>query len=1192
MDKNAIKRYAVWARNELIARVTQKAQQYGITADEIVDANADSINGNLLTATEKKQRQALIKKIETEGFEQVMEEVAYTWFNRFTALRFMEVNNYLPSHVRVFTNDDNEFKPQILAEAINLELDGLDMDKVFELMDANKDEELYKYLLIVQCNALNEILPRMFQKIADYSELLLPDYLLREGSVIDELIISIPEEDWTDQVQIIGWLYQYYNSEPKDKVFAAMKKNIKVKKENIPAATQLFTPDWVVRYMVENSLGRLWYEKNEQTQLIKQWEYFQKSEDQSDEVKKELSDLMKKNGEFEPEKIKCIDPCSGSGHILCYIFDVLVQIYEEYGYTSKEAVSSIIKNNIWGLDIDERAAQLAYFSVMMKARQHDRRFFSHIIQPNVYPVCESNSFDMNCLNRLGESECIARNLINEFMDAKEYGSMLVLDESLEQLFELKNQIDELKNNSGVNDIIGILEIAEIEEHLSKIVNVAIALKQKYDAVVTNPPYMSNRNMGKKTAAYIAKHYPDCKNDTFAVFIDVAYSLAKETGMYAMITQPSIISLSAFKQLRYRMINEQSFVSLIHMGRGIFGVDFGSAAFVVRKAHINNYVGKYMKLFKRTFQFINPDDIAQIYINAKDNLEYHFDFSGYNSSEDCEEEEEIIDASEIEEPISYLVRQEDFLKIPDTPLAYWMAQELIDEFEKNNVMDYATVTNGLFTCDNNRFLRLWYEVVNEDIYFECESKDSNMSDSRKWYPYNKGGNYRKWYGNHEYIVNFKNFGKEISDYRVESGQSASFPGQDYYFMPSLSWSFISAAKFGIRYYPKGFVFDIAGSSVFSNDEKNMYNLLGFLGSEVAVYALQILNPTMNYQAGNVKQLPVLDEVLENDEIANLAKENVELAKQDWDSFEKSWNFKCHPLVRKTKTIKEAYSIWAKEAEDRFEKVKANEKRINEIIISIYGLESYISPNVDEKYITIVRADLQSDIKSFISYAVGCMFGRYSIDKDGLIYAGGTWDSSKYNLFHADSDNIIPICDDEYFDDDIVGEFIKFVKVIYGEEMLEENLKFIADALDGKGSARDVIRNYFINDFYKDHIKLYQKRPIYWLFDSGKKNGFKCLVYLHRYMPDTIARIRTDYVHEQQSRYRTIIGDIEQRIDNGISSSERVKLNKQLKKVQMQAEELRLYEEKIHHLADQMIDIDLDDGVKVNYAKFQDVLAKIK
>ena len=1195
MDKNAIKKYAVWARRELIERVSQRAMIYGITAKNAGDPNSESVNGHLLSQKEKCQRQALIQNIKAKGYEQVMEEVAYTWFNRFAALRFMEVNGYLPSHIRVFTNDAGEFKPQILAEAIHLELDGLDMNKVYELESANKSEELFKYLLIVQCNALNSILPGMFQRIDDYTELLLPDYLLREGSVIEQMITVIPEDDWTDQVQIIGWLYQYYNTEPKDAVFSSFKKNKKVTKDSIPAATQLFTPDWIVHYMVENSLGRLWTEGHPNEALKSEWKYYLEETEQETEVQAQLKSIRTKYAALKPEDIRCIDPCMGSGHILCVLFDTLIRIYEDYGYTHREAVSSIVENNIWGLDIDERAAQLSYFAVMMKARQYDRRFFSRKVQPHIYAIEESNGLNYNGdyadLLLDNTQQEILNYMLDVFYDAKEYGSIIKVEKRDLDTFEKewKQLADRSLNNLNLFEWY-----TYVREKILNIVHQMRALSQQYDIVVTNPPYMSNRNMGKATANYIQKHYKSSKNDMFAVFIEVVSSLTKSKGFYSMITQPSIITLSAFKKLRHKMITEQNFISLIHMGRGIFGIDFGSTAFVLRNVALGGYVSEYFKLFERTFQYIDPMDIEQIYINTKSNHEYAFDFDAYNkkNEETGEIEDSFEDIGPSEGRIFYAVKQEEFLEIPDNPFAYWMAPELIEAFSEKRIEDYATVTNGLFTCDNNRFLRLWHEVDYTNIFIDCDSRESNMCDHRRWYPYNKGGNYRKWYGNHEYVVDFRHFGRDISTYRVESGQSASFPGQDFYFQPSLSWSFISAAKFGIRYYPKGFVFDIAGSSVFSKKKDNVYQILALLGSEVVAYALQIINPTMNYQAGNVRQLPVYDAVLENREIGTLAKENINYAREDWDSFEVSWNFRRHPLCCTShSTIKNAFSEWRESSNYRFLTVQENEKRINEILINIYRLEKYVKPFVDDKYITIQKANIETNIRGLISYAVGCMFGRYSLDVPGIAYAGGEWDSSRYTTFRPDMDAIIPICDDEYFEDDIVGQFVSFIDVVYGKDTREENLQFIAQALGGKGTSREVIRNYFINEFYTDHLKVYQKRPIYWLFDSGKKNGFKCLIYMHRYQPDTIARIRTDYVHEQQSRYRTTIAGLEQRID-GASTSERVKLSKQLSKLQAQAEEIRVYEEKIHHLADQMIKIDLDDGVKHNYEIFKDVLAKIK
>ena len=944
--------------------------------------------------------------------------------------------------------------------------------------------------------------------------------------------------------------------------------------------------------MVENSLGRMWDEARPDNHIKSQWRYYIEDSEQKKSV---LDSINKLEKVASPEDLKCIDTCMGSGHILCVLFDVLVQIYEDYGYSVRDAVANIVEKNIWGLDIDTRAAQLSYFTVMMKARQYDRRFFSRSIQPNVYSVEESNGIEYQkeyVESLMGDTQQgTLKYLLDVFKDAKEYGAILKVEKR-----DYKTFIEEWKKAAeNCNDNLGIYSwYKETSEKVMALAQQALVLSQKYDVVVTNPPYMSNRNIGKKTANYIQQNYKECKNDMFAVFIDVASQLTKKSGFYAMITQPSIITLSAFKKLRYRMIHEQSFVSLIHMGRGIFGVDFGSTAFVLRNTHIDGFTSNFFKLFERTFQYIDPDDIEQIFLNAKSNQSYRFDFAGYNKKaeeiDDAEMDGENIEV--IPGKIQYCVDQKEFLNIPDNPFAYWMAPELIEAFEKKRVEDYSTVTNGLFTCDNNRFLRLWHEIDFLNFNRECSCEEENRMDTRRWYPYNKGGNYRKWYGNHEYVVDFRDFGKDISEYRVASGQSASFPGHDYYFKPSLSWSFISAAKFGIRYYPMGFVFDIAGSSVFVNDEEKLYQLLAFLGSEVVVYALQIINPTMNYQAGNVKQLPLYDEVFQNQDIGRFAKENVMISKADWDSYETSWNFKRNPLCSKMcNRIKEAYNEWEKETTDRFLTVKENERQINDILIKIYHLEDYVKPDVGDKYITIQLADKEKNVKEFISYAIGCMFGRYSLDIDGIAYAGGEWDESKYMAFIPDVDAIIPICDDEYFEDDIVGRFTQFVETVYGKDTLEENLQFIADALGGKGSAREVIRNYFINDFYSDHIKTYQKRPIYWLFDSGKKNGFKCLVYMHRYQPDTIARIRTDYVHEQQARYRTAIEEISNRIESS-SGSDKVKLTKKLNTLKAQNDEIHAYEEKIHHLADQMISIDLDDGVKKNYEIFKDVLAKIK
>lgn len=1148
MDKNAIKKYAVWARNELIERVSQKADQYEISAD--ADPTADSAHGVLLTADEKKQRAALIAQVKEKGQDQVMEEVAYTWFNRFSALRFMEVNNYLPSRVRVFTDADGAFKPEILTEAIHLELDGLDKEKVYALKDANDDDALFKYLIITQCNALSGVLPGMFQKIADYTELLFPDNLLRDGSVIEQMVAQIPEEDWKDQVQIIGWLYQYYNTEPKDKVFADLKKNKKITKEKIPAATQLFTPDWIVRYMVENSLGRLWVEGHPNDELKSNWKYYLDEAEQEPEVQKQLDEIKKEYAALTPEEIRCIDPCMGSGHIICYMFDVLMQIYEAYGYTARDAASSIVRNNLYGLDIDDRAAQLAYFAVMMKACQYDRRFLSRGIQPHVYAIMESNRFDPHIIDFFTdgrkELKSAMSSLISDLHDAKEYGS--ILDVKPVDFPALYARFDEIRNGNPN------LYTYQVLDELLPFVRMAEVMAQKYHAVVTNPPYMGSSGMSGKLSEFIKKHYPDSKSDLFAVFIERCGQMVKKDYYQAMITQHAWMFLSSFEKLRKKMLQKTT-INMAHLGARAFeeigGEVVQTTSFVLMNCSIQNYKGIYCRLIEPTTQ------------QGKEDMFLRGD-NRFKSSQD------------------------NFSKIPGSPVAYWASDKMLTAFATGTpIGKFGVARNGMKTGDNNEFVRLWWEVSKGGECFTANSDLEAKSSGAKWFPYNKGGEFRKWYGNNDCIVNWENGGEiVIGRAKADKRHVQDYP-DSMKFKPALTWSLITSSSPSFR-YKSHHISDIAGMSVYT-DEENVVRLMGLLNSKVAQEILRFIAPTINFQAGDIARVPITS--IPGDE-KNVVNDSINISKVDWDSFETSWDFRNHPLIRNTCTIKEAFAQWQTECEDRFNQLKANEEELNRIFIDIYGLQDELTPEEEDKDVTVRKADLGRDIRSFVSYAVGCMMGRYSLDVDGLAYAGGDWDNSKYKTFIPDKDAIIPITDDEYFTDDIVGRFVEFVRTVYGEGTLEENLKFIADALGEKGAtSREVIRNYFIKDFYKDHCKIYQKRPIYWLFDSGKKNGFKCLVYMHRYQPDTIARIRTDYVHEQQARYRTAISGLERQI-NGAPTSERVRLNKLMTKLKDQAEETRLYEEKIHHLADQMIEIDLDDGVKHNYAIFQDVLAKIK
>ena len=1169
MDKNAIKKFAVWARTELIARVSLKGVEYGITEDNIEDANADSVGGKVLTADEKAQRKALIAEINDKGYKQVMEEVAYTWFNRFCALRFMEVNGYIPSHVRVFTDEKNNFKPQIITEAIHLDLYGLDMERVYELKDAEKTEELYKYLLIVQCNALNKILPGMFQKIADYTELLLPDNLLREGSVIQQMIELIPEDDWKDAVQIIGWLYEAYNIEKNELVYNGNMSKSRISKDLLPAATTIFTPDWSVRYMVENSLGRLWLEGHpdvkeqllptEEEQSVyaagnrdpedTKWHYYLEEAEQEPEVQTQLAEIRKEYAALTPDQLKVIDPCSGSGHILAYMFDVLIKIYESYGYTTREAVASIVENNLYGLDIDDRAAQLAYFAVMMKARQYDRRFFSRGIQPHVYAIVESNHIDKFAVDYFcnGDAKLTTAmdTIIRELHDAKEYGSILTVTPQdwsalCDRFAEITEDIN-MSRETALRELLPLVQVAE-------------ALAQKYDVVVTNPPYLGSSRFSPKLDSFVKENYPDVKTDlSMVMFKHSLRDLCKDKGYVSFITTTSWMFLSSFEKLREYVIDGYTFGSL---------VDFGTELFEGKVGH-------------------NP---IVAWVNCKSNIKANMTairLVDYCYSRRDEKEPEFFNIKN-----RHISNQDKFEMIPCSPIAYWVNYEILDTFENKKISDYGSTNNGFTTGDNNRFLRLWYEVNNNGVCYNAESHDMARASRKKWFPYNKGGAFRKWYGNNDYVINWENDGRDVKNYGHLVPRS-----MQYQFRQSISWSKISSSVASFKVKKAGTMFDVAGLSLFVNNEDDYYYLLALCNSRYAEECLDFLSPTLNYETGHIASIPVIKSEEYKASINKLSNLNVFISQQDWDSFETSWDFQRHPLLRNVSTIAEAFTQWQAECDERFNQLKANEEELNRIFIDIYALQDELTPEVEDKDVTVRKADLGRDIRSFISYAVGCMFGRYSLDVDGLAYAGGEWEASKYASFAADKDNIIPICDDEYFEDDIVGLFVKFMKTVYGADTLDKNLKFIADALGGKGQPKEVIRNYFLNDFYKDHCKIYQKRPIYWLFDSGKKNGFKALIYMHRYQPDTIARIRTDYVHEQQARYRTAIADLEQRIANA-STGERVKLNKKLTTLQAQDTEIRTYEEKIHHLADQMISIDLDDGVKKNYAIFQDVLAKIK
>ena len=848
----------------------------------------------------------------------------------------------------------------------------------------------------------------------------------------------------------------------------------------------------------------------------------------------------------------------GSGHILAYLFDVLMQIYRSAGYTDRDAAASIVEHNLYGLDIDDRAAQMAYFVVMMKGCHYDSRFVRRHLNPHVYAIQESGELTTNALGRLGKQESTARALLDGFKNAKEYGSILQPKVTLAELDALQEQLREVDGASDMGSLTDQLVAGQIVNVLYPLIEQARMLVQKYDVVVTNPPYMGASNMNPRLNDFIKNHYPDYKSDFFSAFIVRGSEMTKPEGYCGYFTPYVWMFIQSYEKLREYLYTNATIETLIQFEYSAFEeATVPVCTFAFKNSHVSKK-GCYLRLvdFRGGMEVQRQKTLEAI---ANHNCGFYYEQNTDN-----------------------------FSKIPGSPVAYWVSNSIYDAFESGiPLKNFADLRQGMSTANNDLFLRLWFEVSEDNISYHSETTQQAIESKKKWFPHTKGGGARKWYGNNDYIVNWYNDGEEIRNYPGSAPRSTQ-----YYFREGLSWSTLSSGFISFRYEPKGFTMNTKGSICYLKKADLQNYICGLLNSKPTMSFLELLAPTLDYSQGPVGKVPVLLDAENKKKVELGTLENIKLSKEDWDSFETSWDYKKHPLLRNVSTISEAFTQWQTECDDRFNKLKANEEELNRIFIDIYGLQDELTPEVEDKDVTVRKADLGRDVRSFISYAVGCMFGRYSPTFDGLAYAGGTWDDSKYNIYKPDADGIIPICDDEYFEDDMVGRFVEFVRVVYGDSSLEDNLRFIANALGGKGQPKEVIRNYFLNDFYADHCKIYQKRPIYWLFDSGKKNGFKCLIYLHRYQPDTIARIRTDYVHEQQARYRTAIEGLEKQVAAATSTSERVKLTKQLNKVQAQDAELHQYEEKVHALADQMIKIDLDDGVKHNYEIFKDMLAKIK
>ena len=1236
MNKSSLKIFAIEARKELMEKMRTRLEILGISKNGIEKAKVIGkeveVKGTLYP---KESYDSLIRKYKQVGYEELIEESAYTWFNRLTALAFMEANGYIEE--KMIFNNGVKNEPAIIDNYYEFEFfKNLDSDLQKELHNLrdentpNSIEKLYSILMEEKCEDLSNIMLFIFKKKGTYSDILFPTGLLMENS----LLVRLREEIGAEApIELIGWLYQFYNSEKKDQVFEALKKNTKIAKENIPAATQLFTPDWIVKYMVENSLGKLALESTGINKNIKDnWKYYIDSE------------LDKNSKKIKIEDMKILDPAMGSGHILVYAFDLLFEMYENLGWSTKESVLSILKNNLYGLEIDERAGQLASFALMMKAREKFSRLFSVLkreedFKLNTLIIEESNSLSERVKNRIKANNLNNLNkIIEDFEDAKEYGSILKLKSIDKEMLEREfNLLKESFNNNEQETLIFnkdemIIDINEELELIESLIKQHITLTNQYEAVVTNPPYMGGKGFSPKLKTYVEKNYKDSKSDLFAVFIERCNEFTKKNCYTSMITMPSWLFLSSFENIRKYMISNLKIESLLHMGRGIFGIDFGSVAFTLKKEIPDEKKTNYYRLHKRNFQHIYYNDIEKIFLNSKENFNYKYNFDLYRDDEGVN----VIPNFSINngQQIRFQAKQKDFEKIPGSPVAYWVSDKVREIFEKNQKLgEVGEAKQGLATADNNRFLRLWNEVSYNKIGYNMANSDEALESKKKWFPYNKGGEIRKWYGNQEYLVNWENDGYEIKNFK-----NAVVRNPSYYFKESISWGLITSAGSSFRYFPKGFIYDVSGMSYFL--EKNKFNYLGILNTKVYSDFTKIINPTINLQVGDVLALPATE--IKNEKFNNLVQQNISISKEEWDSRETSWDFNKLSLIDE-KDLKTAYENYCNYWRNNFVQLHKNEEELNRLFIEIYELQDEMDEKVSFDDITILKKEaniIQIDnsipkefstesekylydrgvslefnkdelVKQFLSYAVGCIMGRYSTNKSGLIIANSddTLELSKNKFivkgtdgeirqeieskFLPDEFGIIPITDEKDFSNDIVEKLKEFIKIVYGEESLKDNLNFIAEALGNKDNkaTEEIIRTYFIKDFYSDHLQRYQKRPIYWLMNSGKKNAFSCLFYMHRYEPLTVARVRADYLIPYQEMLENKRKFIERQLsDDDISAKEKKNIEKQLKELDTLLKELREYANEVKHIAEQKIPLDLDDGVNVNYEKLGVILKK--
>jgi len=1147
MDTSALKKFAQNARKELIEIVSTKVDYY-LSSDSVeIRAKEEQVN-------------ELKQEVKKQGKEQLIEKVAYTWFNRFCALRFMDVNGYTP--VGILSPAEGHTQPEMFLEAKEGKIrDDFGSDKaraeISELisgktLSTNPQAEAYRKLLVLACNYYNSLMPFLFEKLDHYTELLLPDDLLSEDSIIEK-VKEILSEDNCQDVEIIGWLYQFYISEKKDEVFAGLKKNKKVTPENIPAATQLFTPNWIVKYLVENSIGRLWMLNNPSSALIGKMKYYIKPEE--DEI-----DFL---AITSPEEIKVCDPACGSGHMLTYAFDILYLIYEEKGYAPSEIPSKILSSNLYGLEIDERAGELAAFALTMKARSKQRSFFKKSVQPNIC-VLEKIKFDKQELKDYMEFIGIdlfsasLKETLSQFEYADNLGSLIK-----PMLLNVKDTLELLRKKS----VAGEMFLSLTHEKVLKVLRQVEYLISEFFVVITNPPYMSQGSMNSELKKILVTEYPSSKADLMTCFMERILELVPENGYWGMINLPSWMFLSSFEVFRKELLDKVHILNFLHLGRGIFGSDFGSVAFVCKQTSctIDNK-GTYRRLFDKHVKVRSVEEIERLFFNKS-----------YGS---------------------YISSQEDFKQIPGSPIAYWASDRVYDSFANlPSLEDVGLVRQGASTSDNNRFLRYWYEVEHSKIGFCLESTEKACLSDYKWFPYNKGGNFRKWYGNHDYVINYENDGEELKEFQstLNQGWTARLKSREYYFQPSVSWPKLTAGTFSARYYPKGFIFDVAGCSYFPGTEVDPKQIVAFLNSIVGKKFLEFLSPTLNFEIEHIKKIPYKA-------IKDSFKERLyEISKNDWDTRETSWAFNEHPVMRHKEggCLRAAFEKYLQESNDITEEMKTLEEEINQHFISAYNMSGEVKPDVSFGEISLFcnarflygenksSAELSklffTDLsKELISYAVGCMFGRYSISGTGLITNDETIESDT-GSFHSDSDNVLSFFEEDWFNDDVTEYFKSFLKVTFGEEKLAENISFMEENF-GKSLSK-----YMVNDFYSDHIKRYNKRPIYFMF-SSPKGSFNALIYLHRYSPDQVSIILNDYLREFKAKIEAKKSHLEG--VNNSSQSEKTKAVKEIERLKKVIVELDDYERDVlYPLAAEKIEIDLDDGVKVNYPKFGKALKKI-